>query len=104
MRVFVAGGAGVVGRHLIPMLITAGHQVTATTRSPAKAAQLQQLGADPVVADGLNRDAVIEAVTAARPDVIIHQMTALAGQADLRHFDRTFAATNELRTKDIPGA
>ena len=97
MRVFVAGGAGVVGRNLIPMLIAAGHQVTATTRSPARTAQLQQLGADPVVADGLDRDAVIEAVTAARPDVIIHQLTALAGQSDLKHFDRNFAVTNELR-------
>ncbi|HEX3751831.1 MAG TPA: NAD(P)-dependent oxidoreductase [Streptosporangiaceae bacterium] len=99
MRVFVAGGAGVVGRNLIPLLITAGHQVTATTRSPARTAQLQKLGADPVVADGLDRDATINAVTAAHPDVIIHQMTGLAGQADLRHFDRTFAVTNALRTK-----
>ena len=99
MRVFVAGGAGVVGRRLIPMLIAAGHQVTATTRSPARTAQLQQLGADPVVADGLDRDATIDAVTAARPDVIIHQMTGLAGQADLKHFDRTFAVTSELRTR-----
>lgn len=99
MRVFVAGGAGVVGRNLIPMLINAGHQVTATTRSPARLEQLHQLGAGPVVADGLDRDATINAVTAARPDVIIHQLTALAGPGDLRHFDRTFSVTNELRTR-----
>src|SRR6201996_4177880 len=99
MRVFVAGGAGVIGRNLIPMLMEAGHQVTATTRSPAKVTQLSQLGADPVVADGLDRDATINAVTAARPEVIIHQMTALTGQADLKHFDRTFAVTNELRIR-----
>jgi nucleoside-diphosphate-sugar epimerase len=99
MRVFVAGGAGVVGRNLIPMLTKAGHQVTATTRSPAKTAQLKSLGAAPVVADGLDRDATINAVTAAHPDVIVHQMTGLAGQADLKHFDRTFAVTNELRRR-----
>jgi nucleoside-diphosphate-sugar epimerase len=81
------------------MLIADGHQVTATTRSPARTAQLKSLGADPVVADGLDRDATIRAVTAARPEVIIHQMTGLAGPADLKHFDRTFAVTNELRTR-----
>src|ERR1700744_2256527 len=99
MRVFVAGGTGLVGRSLIPMLITAGHQVTASTRSPGKTGLLRKLGADPVVADGLDRQATIDAVAAARPDVIIDQMTGLAGQADLKHFDRTFAVTNELRAR-----
>jgi nucleoside-diphosphate-sugar epimerase len=99
MRVFVAGGTGVIGRSLIPMLTAAGHQVTATTRSPGKAGQLRQLGAEPVVADGLERQALRRAVTAARPDVIVHQMTGLAGLSDLRHFDRTFAVTNQLRTR-----
>jgi nucleoside-diphosphate-sugar epimerase len=97
MRVFVAGGTGVIGRSLIPMLTAAGHQVTATTRSPGKTGELRQLGAEPVVADGLSKQALREAVTAARPDVIMHQMTGLAGESDLRHFDRTFAATNQLR-------
>ena len=94
-----AGGTGVVGRSLIPMLTAAGHQVTATTRTPGKTAQLRSLGAEPVVADALDRAATIEAVTAARPDVIVHQLTGLAGQSDLRHFDRTFAVTNQLRTQ-----
>ena len=98
MRVFVAGGTGVIGRSLIPALTAAGHQVTATTRSPAKAGLLMSLGAEPAVADGLDRGAVHEAVARARPDVIIHQMTGLAGAADMRHFDRTFAVTNALRT------
>ena len=101
MRVFVAGGTGVIGRSLIPVLIAAGHQVTATTRSPAKAGLLMSLGAEPAVADGLDRGAVHEAVARARPDVIIHQMTGLSGltgAADLRHFDRAFAVTNALRT------
>ncbi|MBV9794023.1 MAG: NAD(P)-dependent oxidoreductase [Actinobacteria bacterium] len=99
MRVFVAGGTGVVGQRLIPMLTAVGHQVTATTRSAAKTATLRALGADPVVVDGLDRAAVIAAVTAARPEVIVHQMTGLAGGSDLKHFDRTFAVTNQLRTQ-----
>ena len=98
MRVFVAGGTGVIGRSLIPMLITAGHQVTATTRSPGKAGLLRSLGAEPAVVDGLDRGATQEAVARARPDVIIHQMTGLTGAGDMRHFDRTFAVTNALRT------
>jgi len=99
MRVFVAGGTGVIGRSLIPMLTAAGHQVTATTRTPGKAGLLRALGAEPAVADGLDRGATREAVARARPDVIIHQMTGLTGGTDLRHFDRTFAVTNELRTR-----
>jgi len=99
MRVFVAGGTGVIGRSLIPLLITAGHQVTAAARTPAKAGLLTSLGADPAVADGLDRAAVQEAVARARPDVIIHQMTGLAGASNLYHFDRTFAVTNQLRTR-----
>jgi nucleoside-diphosphate-sugar epimerase len=99
MRVFVAGGAGVIGRHLIPLLTAEGHQVTATTRKPATAARLRSLGAQAVVVDGLDRAAVQDAVARAEPDVIIHQMTALSGSSDLRHFDQTFAVTNELRTR-----
>jgi 2-alkyl-3-oxoalkanoate reductase len=98
MRVFVAGAAGAIGRRLIPRLVAGGHQVTATTHSPAKVEQLRGLGATPLVVDGLDAAAVTRAVTTARPDVIVHQMTALAGKADLRRFDRWFATTNQLRT------
>ncbi len=99
MRVFVAGGTGAVGRALVPALITAGHQVTASTRSPGKTGQLRDLGAEPVVADGLDRAAVIAAVKAAAPDVIVHQMTSLSALRSFRKFDAQFAVTNELRTK-----
>lgn len=99
MRVFVAGGTGAVGRALVPALITAGHQVTASTRSAGRTAQLRALGAEPVVADGLDRAGVIAAVKAAAPDVIVHQMTALSALSSFRKFDAQFAATNELRTK-----
>ncbi len=99
MRVFVTGASGALGRHLVPGLVAAGHQVTATTRTPGKTGQLRAAGADPAVLDGLDRDAVIAAVRAAAPEVIVHEMTALAGLRSLRHPDQTFAATNELRTR-----
>jgi nucleoside-diphosphate-sugar epimerase len=99
MRVFVAGATGALGRHLVPMLVAAGHEVTATTRTPGKLAQLREAGAEPVVVDGLDREAVMAAVRAAAPEVIVHQMTALAGMRSLRKPDQVFAATNELRTR-----
>jgi len=98
MRVFVAGATGVIGQHLLPMLTAAGHEVTATTRSPAKAGQLRQSGATPVVVDGLDAGGVLAAVTQAGPEVIIHEMTALSSMRNLRGFDKGFAVTNELRT------
>jgi nucleoside-diphosphate-sugar epimerase len=99
MHVFVAGATGAVGRLLIPQLIAAGHEVTASTRTPAKAGELRALGAKSVVVDGLDSAAMTKAVAEAEPDAIVHQMTALAGKPDLRRFDRWFAITNELRTK-----
>ena len=98
MHIFIAGATGAVGRTLIPTLVAGGHTVTGTTRSPDKADALRALGARPAVMDGLDRDGVLAAVTAAEPDVIVHQMTALTG-VDYRHFDRSFAQTNRLRTE-----
>jgi nucleoside-diphosphate-sugar epimerase len=103
MRVFVAGGAGVIGRRLVPQLTARGHQVTATTTSAARLDLLAELGAEGVIMDGLDAVSVGAAVAAARPDAIVHQMTALsaphAGKPDLRHADRFFAATIRLRTE-----
>jgi 2-alkyl-3-oxoalkanoate reductase len=99
MRVFVAGATGVIGQYLVPGLITAGHEVTASTRSALKANQLKNQGATPVVVDGLDRDGVIKAVAAAQPEVIIHQMTSLTHLRGFRQFDKDFAVTNELRSK-----
>ena len=98
MRVFVAGGTGALGRRLVPQLVARGHEVTATTRSADKAGHIAALGARPAVVDGLDGVAVGRAVAEAQPDAIVHQMTALAAEADLRRFDRWFATTNELRT------
>ncbi|MFG1946631.1 NAD-dependent epimerase/dehydratase family protein [Nonomuraea sp. NPDC048826] len=99
MRVFVAGGAGVLGRRLVPRLVERGHLVTATTTGAGKLALLEDLGAEAVVMDGLDAEAVGEAVARARPDVIVHQMTAISGKPDIKHFDRWFATTNRLRTE-----
>ena len=102
MRVFVAGGTGVMGRRLVPQLVARGHQVTATSTSAAKLGLLAQLGAAGVVMDGLDAVSVKEAVAAAQPDAIVHQMTAIsvahAGRPDLKHPDRWFATSNRLRT------
>jgi uncharacterized protein YbjT (DUF2867 family) len=73
--VFVTGATGAVGRHLVPGLVAAGHEVTATTRAPGKVAQLRGAGAGPVVVDALDREAVIAAVRAASPEMIVHEMT-----------------------------
>ncbi len=98
MRVFVTGATGAIGQHLVPELVAAGHEVTASTRTPGKAGGLRAAGAVPVVVDGLDRAAVLAAVRAAAPEVIVHQMTALADMRSLRDTDRVFGATNELRT------
>lgn len=101
MRVLVAGATGVVGKQLVPQLIAAGHQVTATTRSPGKADGLRAAGANVAVVDGLDAVGIGEAVARAEPEVVIHQMTALGAGFDLRHPDTTFAKTNQLRTRGL---
>ena len=98
MRVFVAGATGAIGTRLVPRLVQQGHEVIGTSRSREKADRLLTLGAQAAVLDVLDRAAVREAVVAARPDAIVHQATALAGLTDFKHFDRSFAETNRLRT------
>jgi nucleoside-diphosphate-sugar epimerase len=98
MRVFVAGATGAIGRQLVPRLVAAGHEVFGMTRSESKQSTLDELGAVPVVADALDPDQVAAAVGRAKPDVIVHQLTAI-GELDMRHFDRDFAVTNRLRTE-----
>jgi nucleoside-diphosphate-sugar epimerase len=97
MKVFVAGATGALGRQLVPQLVAAGHEVTGMTRSANKQGAIRRLGARPVVADALDPDAVGQAVGGARPDVVVHQLTALSGVLDLRRFERAFAPTNRLR-------
>ena len=99
MRVLLVGASGAIGSRLIPQLTERGHQVTGTSRSAAKAGQLRSLGAEPAVLDVLDAGAVRALVAKARPDAIVYEATALAGQAFSRNMDRGFAPTNELRTK-----
>ena len=99
MRIFVAGATGALGRRLTPMLVSGGHHVVGTTRTAARAAELRAAGVEPAVLDALDRDAVLSAVAAAKPDVIVHQLTALSGSPNLRKFDEYFALTNRLRTE-----
>ncbi len=98
MHVFLAGGSGAVGRALVPALVAQGHAVTATTTSPGRLGLLRDLGAQPVVLDGLDPEAVLRTVRAARPDAIVHQMIGLAGFSDPRRFAKGFATTDRLRT------
>jgi nucleoside-diphosphate-sugar epimerase len=99
MRVFLAGGTGVVGGPLVERLVSRGHVVVATTRSPEKTAAIRAMGGEPAVVDGLDASAVLRAVVASRPDVVVHQMTALAGLASFRNLDATFVSTNRLRSE-----
>jgi len=101
MHVYLAGGTGAIGTRLVPQLVERGHAVTATTRDPAKTQMLESLGARAVVVDGLDSAAVGEAVAKAEPDAVVHQLTALSGTLDVRHFDRSFAVTNRLRTEGL---
>jgi nucleoside-diphosphate-sugar epimerase len=99
MRVFLAGATGAIGQQLVPRLVATGHEVHGMTRSESKRALLAEAGAVPVVADALNADQVAEAVAGARPDVIVHQLTAIPETLDMRHPDRAFELTNRLRTE-----
>jgi 2-alkyl-3-oxoalkanoate reductase len=97
MHIFIAGATGTAGHALVPLLLEHGHTVTGTTRTPEKAKRLEQQGARAALMDGLDRESVKRAVQDAQPDVIVHQMTSLAGM-QMKNFDREFAVTNRLRT------
>jgi nucleoside-diphosphate-sugar epimerase len=96
MRIFIAGASGAVGQPLVRQLAAAGHEVTGMTRTPEKAAVLRELGAEPVVADALDAAAVMAAVQEAKPEVVVHQLTAI-GPMNTRNLDAAFVATNRLR-------
>jgi nucleoside-diphosphate-sugar epimerase len=99
MKVFVAGAGGAMGAQLLPRLRSEGHEITGMTRSATKADAIAAAGATPVIADALDPDQVAAAVAKSEPEAIIHELTALSGATDLRHFDRNFAPTNRLRTE-----
>ncbi len=96
MRVFVAGASGAIGRPLLPALVAAGHEVTGMTRSADRAQAIRASGAEAVICDVFDRERLTAAVLAARPDAVVHQLTALPQVMDPRRSD-TYAATNRLR-------
>lgn len=99
MKVFVAGATGAVGKRLVPQLIAGGYEVVAMTRTPEHVEALRAAGAEPVVADALDREAVMRAVRQTEPEIVIHQLTALTGLKNYKRFDEEFALTNRLRTE-----
>ena len=99
MLVLVVGATGAVGTRLVSQLVARSHRVVGTSRSAENAVRLRSLGAEPLVLDLLDADAVVEEVGRLRPDAIVHEATALSGKTDYRHFDATFEETNLLRTR-----
>lgn len=95
--VFLAGATGVVGRRLVPLLRQAGYSVVGTTRSPAKMSALEQQGATPVVVDARDADALMRAMTDARPTILIHQLTDLSATPGTPQFAETLERTARLR-------
>ena len=102
MRVFLAGATGVIGRPLLEALVGAGHDVVGTTRSPERADAIRSGGAEPVVVDARDTDALRAAVIEARPDVVINQLTNLPKKLDYKRPEETFGATTDLRGRVGP--
>ena len=106
MKIFLAGSTGALGSALLPLLTDSGHEVVALVRNAAKAAQVEATGATAAVADPLDRPALTAAVRSAAPEVVIHQLTALAGAGNFKKLEQEFALTNRFRTEvtdTLPG-
>jgi nucleoside-diphosphate-sugar epimerase len=99
MKVFVAGSTGAVGRFLVPQLIEQGHEVVALTRDAEKAKQVEAMGAKASLANALDKDELTSAIRQSEPQVIIHELTALARVGNFRKFDEELALTNRFRTE-----
>jgi nucleoside-diphosphate-sugar epimerase len=97
MRVFLAGGTGVIGRSLVPALRVAGHEVVGMTRSAERAEALRAQGVEPVVCDAFDANAVERAVVEARPDVVVNQLTDIPKAIDPRKFEKQFETNDRLR-------
>lgn len=106
-RVFLAGASGAIGRPLTAMLVAAGHEVTGTSRTPDGAARIETAGARAVIVDALDGAAVLAAVRAARPEVVIHQLTSLATPPGTSLTPEILARNTHLRqvgTRHLVGA
>jgi 2-alkyl-3-oxoalkanoate reductase len=98
LRVFVAGASGAIGRPLVRQLVAAGHEVTGMTRRSERAGEIRGAGAEAAVCDAFDGDALERAVAAARPEVVVHEMTSLPSRIDPRRAE-TYEATNRVRTE-----
>jgi nucleoside-diphosphate-sugar epimerase len=96
-RIFLAGATGAIGKRLAPLLVQADHRVFGTTRSPGKAEELSGSGVEPVVVDVFDADALCRAVAAARPEIVIHQLTALPPRLDPALMDEALKANARIR-------
>ena len=99
MRVFVAGATGVIGRRLLPLLVEGGHEVTGMTRSDERASALRDAGATPVVCDVFDADRLRAAMDAARPEVVLHELTDLPPNLDPRKMEEQAAGNDRIRTE-----
>ena len=99
MKIMLAGASGAIGRALVPLLVRAGHDVVGMVQRPRSAELVHALGAEPRTVDALDAEAVLRCFRETRPQVVIHQLTAIPAALDMRHFDRDFALTNLLRTE-----
>jgi nucleoside-diphosphate-sugar epimerase len=99
MRIFLAGAAGAIGRRLTPLLALMGHAVTGTTRARGKAGQIEAMCAAPVVVDVFDAAALSEAVVAARPEVVIHQLTDLQGAPGTPGYENALRRNARLRVE-----
>ena len=97
MKIFLAGAGGAIGRRLTPLLCAVGHAVIGTTRSADKANAIAKLGAQPVVVDVFDAAALSDAVAAAAPDVIIHQLTDLAFAPGTPQYEEGLARNARIR-------
>jgi nucleoside-diphosphate-sugar epimerase len=99
MRVFLAGASGAIGRRLMPLLVRNGHEVTGTTRSSDAARHIERAGARPAVVDVFDAPALSAAVRAARPDVVIHQLTDLPREFDQAKVAAAYPKNARIRTE-----
>jgi nucleoside-diphosphate-sugar epimerase len=97
MKILVAGASGAMGRALAPLLVRAGHDVVGMVQRPRSVEVVHALGAEPRTVDALDAEAVLRCFRETRPQVVIHQLTAIPAALDMRHFYRDFALTNLLR-------
>src|SRR5262245_9148859 len=98
-NVFLAGAAGVIGRRLVPLLLERGYKVFGTTRSRDRAAELERAGVVPVVLDAFDREGVARAMIAARPEVVIHQLTDLSAGFAPQQMTETLSRNTRIRTE-----